>query len=218
VTEAAARTLLLASASPRRVQLVPLLGLPVRVLPRHLDEERYFLPDPLLTALSVAHAKARSAAEQAGPDEVVVAADTVVALDGAVLAKPTNAAHASAMLASLRDREHVVATGVWLWAAGQDWSALVTTSVRLRAYADTEIARYVERGEPFDKAGGYAAQDRQFRPVERLRGCYLNVVGLPLCAVARGLETLGVPPVPLPGSPLVPPCVYCQQGRPLTSI
>jgi MAF protein len=147
----------------------------------------------------------------AAPDEVVLGADTLVVADGATLGKPSTATEARAMLEQLRGRPHTVITGVALRAnAGREWGAAVSTLVHMRGYADTEVERYVERGEPFDKAGGYAVQDAEFRPVERLEGCYLNVVGLPLCAVARGLEALGKR-VQGPRE-CVPPCDYCRAG------
>lgn len=194
-----------------------LLGVGWRVAPQAVDEARHLLPDALLGALSVALAKARAAAHALRPAEVALGADTLVVLDGRVLGKPADAAQARAMLAALRGRSHTVATGVALRdASGQEWGAVARTLVHLRAFADAEVERYVERGEPFDKAGGYAIQDRTFHPVERLLGCYLNVVGLPLCAVARGLETLGLP-VPSQPAPLMPPCSYCQAGEALVS-
>ena len=119
------------------------------------------------------------------------------------------------MLRALRARSHQVLTGVAL--RGDDgvrWCGVVATSVVMRDYSDAEIEAYIGRGEPFDKAGGYAVQDEAFRPVERLEGCYLNVVGLPLCAVAAGLATLGV--VATAAGP--PPCGYCQAGAGLVSV
>ena len=91
---------------------------------------------------------------------------------------------------------------------------MVTTEVFMRAYATDEVEAYIARGEPFDKAGGYAVQDEAFRPVERLEGCYLNVVGLPLCAVAAGLATLGV----AVAAAERPPCGYCRAGAGLVSV
>jgi predicted house-cleaning NTP pyrophosphatase (Maf/HAM1 superfamily) len=88
----------------------------------------------------------------------------------------------------------------------------------MRAYGQEEIEAYIERGEPFDKAGAYAIQDRVFRPVERVEGCYLNVVGLPLCAIARGLQTMGALAGPQPQASFVPPCPYCVTGSPLVEI
>jgi len=147
-----------------------------------------------------------------------VAADTLVVVDQhEILGKPATPAAARAMLERLRGRDHQVLTGVLLRRGDaepmQTWAGVVSTRVVMRAYTDAEIEAYIERGEPFDKAGGYAVQDQAFRPVERLEGCYLNVVGLPLCAVAAGLRTLGVDVAA--GGP--PPCAYCERGRPLVS-
>ncbi len=174
------------------------------------------LPDPLVAALNVAAAKAR-AVNASAADEVVLAADTLVVAEGQVLGKPGTAAQAQGMLARLRGRAHQVLTGVALRASdGRQWGGVVTTVVHLRQYDETEIEEYVARGEPFDKAGGYAIQDTQLRPVDRLEGCYLNVVGLPLCAVAAGLAALEVA-VRLADDPR-PPCALCTAGAPLVAI
>lgn len=148
---------------------------------------------------------------------MVIGADTVVALDGAALAKPADAVEATGMLRQLRGAVHHVYTGVALRREdGREWAAVVSTRVVMRDYGDQEIHEYVKRGEPFDKAGGYAVQDAAFRPVERLQGCYLNVVGLPLCGVAAGLETVGVS-VPAKPWELLPPCDWCRRGEPLVT-
>jgi MAF protein len=208
--------LVLASASPRRQALVRLLGLPWRAAPADVNELEFLLPDPFMAALNVARAKVL-AISTAADDEIVVAADTLVVSDGLALGKPGGAQDAKRVLSALSGRAHEVVTGVVLRAAdGRDWGGVVSTRVWMRRYTDAEVQAYVERGEPFDKAGGYAAQDAQFRPAERLEGCYLNVVGLPLCAVAAGLEALGVaierPPHTRPA------CEYCRLGEPLVSI
>jgi predicted house-cleaning NTP pyrophosphatase (Maf/HAM1 superfamily) len=132
-----------------------------------------------------------------------------VIADGTMLGKPATAEEARAMLLQLRGRPHTVITGVVLRGdVDLEWGAAIGTRVRMRAYTTAEIEQYIARREPFDKAGGYAVQDRLFRPVERLEGCYLNVVGLPLCLVARGLELFGAQ---LSGpSACVPPCAYCR--------
>lgn len=191
-----------------------LLSMACRAMPADVDEEAHFLPDPLAGAVSVAAAKlAATPATEA--DECVVAADTLVVLDGRVLAKPADEADATRMLRSLRARGHDVLTGVALRDPSQrTWAAVVATRVEMRAYADDEIAAYVARGEPFDKAGGYAVQDQVFTPVARLDGCYLNVVGLPLCAVAAGLRALNVDVA----AASAPPCDYCRAGARLVSI
>jgi len=165
-------------------------------------------------ALNVAAAKARVV--QAALDEVIVAADTLVVADGALLGKPVDADDARRMLKGLRGRAHAVLTGVVLRApTGLDWGGVVSTQVVIRDYGNTEIEEYIEQGEPFDKAGGYAVQDDVFRPVERLEGCYLNVVGLPLCAVAAGLTALGVIEATTARKP---PCKFCEEGAPLVLV
>ena len=211
--------IVLASASPRRVELIPLLGLPWRVAPQQVDEESYVLGDPTLTALSIALAKARAASGNLSTCEIALSADTLVLLGGQMLGKPPSPTEARDMLRALRARPHGVLTGVVLRDSyGREWGAVVSTRVHMRAYGDEEIEAYVARGEPFDKAGAYAIQDCLFHPVERVEGCYLNVVGLPLCAIARGLQTMGALTAPEPQSSFVPPCTYCVAGSPLVQI
>jgi MAF protein len=168
---------------------------------------------PLVSALSVAVAKARGV--DGSQDEIVVAADTLVVIDDDVLGKPEDALQADLMLQRLKARSHFVMSGVALRAAdGREWGGVVSTEVVMRDYNDTEVDEYVARQEPFDKAGGYAIQDSRFRPVDRVDGCYLNVVGLPLCAVAAGLNAIGTKVKPAG----VAPCEYCRAGAPLVSV
>jgi MAF protein len=128
---------------------------------------------------------------QSAPGELVLAADTVVVLDGAVLGKPADPDEARAMLMSLRDRSHRVLTGLAMVRVGEiAWSSVVETTVWMRAYGDTELDDYVRSGSPLDKAGAYGIQDASFRPVNRIVGCYTNVVGLPLCEVRRALSAI----------------------------
>lgn len=187
-----------------------------RAVPAEIDEARYLLADPLVSALNVALAKAR--AVEVASDEVIVAADTLVVVDGEILGKPADAVGARHMLGRLRGRNHLVLTGVALrtLAQAQQWGAVVSTRVSMREYADREVDDYIGRGEPFDKAGGYAIQDTTFGPVDGLEGCYLNVVGLPVCAVAAGLRALGVR-VNDSGDG-VPPCSFCSSGADLVAI
>ena len=187
--------------------MIALLGLEWRAAASEVEEAVYLLEPPPVGAVSVAVAKARAAT--ADLDEVVVAADTLVVTDSEVLGKPDKADAARRMLAQLRGRDHHVLTGVALIGAAREWAGVVDTRVVMRSYSDAEVDAYIERGEAFDKAGAYAIQDETFRPVERAEGCYLNVVGLPLCAVAAGLTVLGVE-VERAGRP---PCAYCNRGR-----
>jgi len=195
--------LILASGSPRRRQLLACLGLPFRVVVPDLDEDvpssSGLTPEQMAEAL--ARAKALTVAQRER-DGLVLAADTLVVDGETVLGKPCDAAEATAMLRRLRDREHCVITGVALVDAGRLHSDLadhVATRVRMRPYTDAEIAAYVARGEPFDKAGAYAIQDQAFHPVASYdavpagrQGCYCNVVGLSLRAVIRLLRQAGL--------------------------
>lgn len=200
---------MLASASPRRQALVALLGVPWRVAPANIAEEDYLLSEPTTAAVNIAVAKARAVTN--AENEIVVAADTLVVIDNDVLGKPEDDDAARGMLDRLRGRAHDVLTGVVLRSGDQHWAGVVDTRVLMREYSADEVAAYIARGEPFDKAGGYAIQDQGFHPVETLDGCYLNVVGLPLCAVAAGLNALSVA-TPSAGRP---PCAYCERGEAL---
>ncbi len=143
--------------------------MPWRAAPADIDESAFVLADPLVCALNVAAAKAHVV--QGTLDEVILAADTLVVADGHVLGKPTDARAAREMLMRLRARPHRVLTGVVLRAPmGVDWGGVVSTRVVMRDYSEVDVDRYVARGEPLDKAGGYAVQDEVFRAVARLEG------------------------------------------------
>lgn len=182
--------LVLASASPRRAELLSALGVPFAVWPADADET---VPAGLAVAAVAGEIAARKAAvarAAAPPDAALLAADTIVALDGRVFGKPADAAQASAMLAALAGREHAVFTAVVLAWNGRYASVTVQTTVRLRDCSAAEIAASIAAGTPFDKAGGYAIQDPLLHPVERCDGCYCNVMGLPLWTVYGFLEAL----------------------------
>jgi len=205
--------LILASGSPRRRQLLSCLGLPFRVVVPDVDEDApsATAPTPEEMAEALAGAKALSVARREG-GSLVLAADTLVVDGETALGKPHDAAEALAMLRRLRGREHRVITGLALVDSGRrafrsgspppegggmDADPFVlfthaTTVVRMRPYGEEEIAAYIARGEPFDKAGAYAIQDQTFRPVAAYQGCYCNVVGLPLRAVIRLLRQAGL--------------------------
>ena len=122
----------------------------------------------------------------------MIGADTSVVLEGEILGKPEDEAEARTMLTALRGRSHRVVTGVTVSCDGMSASSVTSSDVAMREYTDAEMERYIESGEPFDKAGGYAIQDREFAPVSGLTGCYLNVVGFPLCEVMRLMSEVGV--------------------------
>jgi septum formation protein len=190
--------IILASASPRRRELLTALGVTFEVAPSHVDEAVDAATEargPAHTAEVLALRKAREVA--AGqPGVVVVGSDTVVVLDGQMLAKPADAAEARAMLSALRGRPHEVITGVAVVLDGREAFDHGRTVVHMRAYGDAEIEAFIATGSPFDKAGGYAIQDEAFAPVERFEGCRCNVIGLPLGRLAALLATFGVETAP----------------------
>jgi MAF protein len=183
--------LILASRSPRRRQLLAHLGLPFRVVVPEVEEDVAPASSGLAEALALAKAEAVAKNEMEG---IVIAADTIVVDGDTVLGKPANAAEAAETLRRLRGREHRVITGLAVVNAGsgQRTASHVVTSVRMRDYSDAEIAAYVARGEPLDKAGAYAVQDEQFHPAASYDGCYCNVVGLPLKALVLLLRRAGL--------------------------
>jgi MAF protein len=145
---------------------------------------------PAQYAVDLARAKAAAVAERL-PDAVVLGADTVVILDGDVLGKPRDPDEAMSMLRRLNGRRHEVVTGVALAGAAGESHDLETTRVTFRRYSVAEMKSYVAGGSPMDKAGAYGIQDAELAPARRIEGCYLNVVGLPMCAVRRMLLKAG---------------------------
>jgi septum formation protein len=187
------RRLILASGSPRRRQLLPLMGLPFVIKTVGVDERALDGEPPTELVLRVSQAKA-VAVDRVRPDELVVAADTIVVLDGEVLGKPADPGDATRMLHRLRGRPHLVYSGVSVWhpARRRMVRELAESTVWMRDYADAEVASYVESGDPLDKAGAYAIQHPGFDPVSRVEGCRLSVIGLPLCHLGRALAKFGV--------------------------
>lgn len=183
--------IVLASASPRRRELLASLGLSFDIQPAEGPENTPESGDAGNAARAIALGKARAVAALR-PEDLVIGADTVVELDGHILGKPSDEAEASAMLKSLSARTHRVYTGVAVIAGGREEARSVVTHVRFRALSEREIAAYVATGEPMDKAGAYAVQGRAALFVEGIEGDYFNVVGLPLCALGRMLEQFGV--------------------------
>ena len=186
--------LILASASPRRKELMEMLRPDALEIVPAVGEERAdpaLPPDELVKALSRAKA-AEVAARCAQADDAVIGADTIVVLDGAVLGKPRDEADAARMLRALSGRTHTVFTGITVQRGAKVLSHAERTEVRFRALSDAEIARYLATGEPLDKAGAYGAQGYASLFVEHLDGDFFNVMGLPLCALGKLLNDLGV--------------------------
>jgi septum formation protein len=196
------RRLVLASGSPRRRQLLSLVGIPFIIKAVAVDESALAGEAPTELVLRVSQGKAL-AANGVRADELVVAADTIVVLDGEVLGKPGGPEEAVQMLRRLRGRSHLVYTGIAVWhpQSRRMVCELAETVVWMRDYDDEEIAAYVESGDPLDKAGAYAIQHPEFDPVSRVEGCRVNVVGLPLCHLGRALADFQVlVPTNLPGT------------------
>ena len=182
----------LASGSPRRRQLLEMLGLEFRTVAPEVDETRDSseLPEPYVTRLACEKARVVAARERGA---IVLAADTTVVLRGAIFEKPGTPAEAADMLARLEGRTHQVMTAVAVARDGRLEHALDVTEVTLRPLSGEQIAAYVATGEPMDKAGAYAIQGKGAVLVEGIRGDFFGVMGLPLRLALELLERFGLP-------------------------
>ncbi|NMA63746.1 MAG: septum formation inhibitor Maf [Syntrophomonadaceae bacterium] len=187
------RRIILASESPRRSCLLQSLGLKFEIYRPQLDEDGIRGDSPWQLVEKLARAKAQAVANEVSSG-VIIAADTVVVLDNKVLGKPRDESEAAAMLARLSDRKHQVITGVCVidQESGRLLTASEITRVYFRALSMEEIAAYVSTGEPLDKAGSYGIQGLGALLVERIEGCYYNVVGLPLFRLHLMLKEVGI--------------------------
>ncbi len=197
MTNAHTPELILASASPRRQELLQLIGLPFRVIPSSFDETTLDLWPPDKHVIDSATAKAEDIAVRVD-EGVVIGADTIVVVDEEVLGKPADEEHARRMLRSLSGRSHYVYTGVCVVrrSRGKTVGAardFVRTEVRFCELSDAMIDAYVATGEPLDKAGAYGIQERASVLIEGIVGDYFNVVGLPVHRLSRLLAEVGVP-------------------------
>ena len=184
--------LVLASGSPRRRQLLEMLGLPFRVDVPDVNESYRNGEEPEAYVVRLAREKAKTVAARA-PGELVLGADTTVVVRGEVLGKPASADEAVAMLAKLQGRTHQVMTGVALALDGRIEDALDVTDVTFRPLRAPAIEAYVATGEPMDKAGAYAVQGLGATLVEGIRGDFFGVMGLPVRLVLELLERVGRP-------------------------
>jgi len=196
---ASEQRLILASASPRRQELMSLLEVPFEVCVPVVDE--CFRPGeiPAQVPQRISRLKAEWVVQQVD-EGIVVAADTVVVHQGDILGKPRDASHAAAMLRRLQGERHLVLSGVTVMeaATGKQITELCESKVWLRPMDDAEIEDYVDSGDPLDKAAAYAIQNTDFAPVARVVGCPANVMGLPMCHVVRNLRRFGAT---LPSTP-----------------
>jgi len=195
--EAAVRfpgVLVLASQSPRRQDLLRQAGASFIAIPTDVEEDVWPGEDAFSHVRRLACAKAE--AVDAAPADVVLGADTVVVVDGQILGKPRDHADAARMLRLLSGREHQVVTGICLRQGSRVVTDAETTAVRFVELSEEEIRAYVASGEPLDKAGAYGIQGLAAKFIDRIEGCYFNVVGLPLALVWKRLKQLGFTSAP----------------------
>jgi septum formation protein len=186
--------LILASASPRRSELLTQIGIDFHIHPAHIPEDPLPNEDPTNYVARLARQKAEVVYRELSPQNsttlVVLGADTTVTIDHHILGKPTDPADAARMLTLLSGRAHQVLTGVALISANSSQVAVESTSVTFSPLTPADIAAYVATTEPLDKAGAYAIQGLAARWIPSINGCYFNVVGLPLALVSSMLSKL----------------------------
>ena len=185
--------IILASQSPRRQELMKLTGLPFTVRVADIDETMDDLLPPVQEVGRVSRLKAQAIAAAAAPGDIIIAADTIVVIDGKKLGKPHSEADARAMLRLLSGRTHEVVTVLTVCCGDQIRSEPVVTRVTFRALSEDEITAYIATGEPMDKAGSYGIQGYGAMFVSHLEGDYFSVMGLPLCPLCSQLRAFGVP-------------------------
>lgn len=188
--------LVLASTSPRRKELLSLLGLPFEVMPADINEDVLTGESPMDYVVRLAQGKAQAIAERLGDTPaVIIAADTTVVHEGEIIGKPVDAADAERILRSLRGRTHQVYSGLCMLdkASGRQATDLALSQVPMRNYSDSEMSAYIASGQPLDKAGAYGIQNTSFHPVEAFAGCFANVAGLPLCHLLRNWRRWQLP-------------------------
>jgi septum formation protein len=184
--------LILASKSPRRYELLKQAGLDFEVIPSRIEEDFIAEESPEQHVIRLAEAKALEVGNRY-PDRWVIAADTIVYIDGSIFGKPENREKALEMLRRLSGREHWVMTGFSVHHLEKEMGdrEAVKTAVKVKPLTPVEVDWYVQTGEPFDKAGGYAIQGAGSFMIESIRGSYTNVVGIPLCESIQMLIRLG---------------------------
>lgn len=184
--------IVLASQSPRRRELLGKMGLEFTTKSPEIDEEAiHGLPAQELVK-TLSREKALHIAQREDPDTIVIGSDTVVVLDGEILGKPTSVGQAEEMITALSSRSHEVCTGVTVCQGEKVVSQVEVTQVTFRSLTPEEVRRYVQTGEPMDKAGAYGIQGYGALLVEGIQGDYSSVVGLPVCRLGRILLDFGV--------------------------
>lgn len=185
------KSFILASASPRRDELLRSVGLKFKIIPAHVNEEYLAGESPREHVKRLSLSKAIVIAQN-NPDAWVLGADTIVVIDGLILGKPKNKKRACEMLETLSDREHKVFTGFTLVcnATKVYKTKVIQSAVQFKKITPAEMDWYINCDEPYDKAGGYAAQGKGASFIKSIRGSYTNVIGLPLCEVLEELKNL----------------------------
>ena len=179
----------LASGSPRRRELLKMIGIEdFKVIPAGVSEELPAGLSPEETVRAIAVKKAEEVAEECDDGDMIIAADTLVYLDGRPFGKPEDMDDAAAMLRALSGRGHKVYSGLAVFKGGRQMTGVEVTDVFFRRISDAEISSYVKTGEPADKAGAYGAQGRAAVFIERIEGDFYNVMGLPLCRLSMMLN------------------------------
>ena len=185
-------SIILASKSPRRQELLKLLGLEFTVHTADIDEHMDPSLPPEQEVARVSAEKARVVAKDCAEEDIIISADTIVVIDGQILGKPKSEADAIRMLNLLSGRRHEVMTGLTVLSGGQSQTRVVRTGIEFRRLTDREIDAYVATGEPMEKAGAYGIQGRASIFVSHLDGDYFCVMGLPVCTLTQMLRERGV--------------------------
>jgi septum formation protein len=195
-TESRQRKIMLASASPRRRELLKLTGWKADVRGVDVDETQIAGESAVVFVRRLASQKAEAACARVPENTLIIAADTIVVDGNEVLGKPADAQHAREMLTALKGRSHRGITAISIKISGSDLGVddLCETEVPLRGYSAREIEEYVQSGSPLDKAGAYGIQDQDFHPaeVDKMDGCFANVMGFPLCHLVRSMRKMNV--------------------------
>lgn len=185
-------SMILASKSPRRQELLKLLGLEFTVHTADIDEHMDPSLPPEQEVARVSAEKAMAVAKDCAEEDIIISADTIVVIDGQILGKPKSEADAIRMLNLLSGRRHEVMTGLTVLSGGQSQTRVVRTGIEFRRLTDREIDAYVATGEPMDKAGAYGIQGRASIFVSHLDGDYFCVMGLPVCTLTQMLRERGI--------------------------
>lgn len=186
-------SIILASASPRRAELLKMIGIKdFIVIPSSYEEENSASLSPSENVIQLALGKARNVAAKCGNSDIIIAADTLVYLDDVPMGKPTDKENAKRMLRSLSGRRHTVYTGVAVIKDADTQCSATASDVFFRQLSEREIDAYIATGEPMDKAGAYGAQSIGAYFTERIDGDFFNVMGLPVCQLGLMLKKVGV--------------------------